>query len=130
MGYKHVRKLMNKKNKAYNKRKTNPTKYKTLEHQVQKELRKAYHLYNKQIICDLPIREPEHHSPSNIKPIKLSSYIKSIRTDNSGVAPLQRDGILVTDTVGKADILNNQLHSVFTNETDTDIPVKGHMSSL
>ena len=34
----NVRKLINKKNKAYNKRKTNPTKYKTLEHQVQKEL--------------------------------------------------------------------------------------------
>ena len=38
----NVRKLVNKKNKAYNKRKTNPTKYKTFEHQVQKELRKAY----------------------------------------------------------------------------------------
>jgi hypothetical protein len=73
---------------------------------------------------------PGFHLPSNVKPIKLSSYIKSIRTDNSGVVPLKRDGILVTDTVGKADILNNQLHSVFTNETDTDIPVKGHMSSL
>jgi hypothetical protein len=95
MGCKHVRKLMNKKNKAYNKRKKNPTKYKTPKHQFQKELRKAYHLYNKQIICDLPIREPEHHPPSNVKPIKLSSYIKSIRTDNSGVVPLIRDGILV-----------------------------------
>ena len=41
----NLRKLINKKNKAYNKRKTNPTKYKTLEHQVQKELRKAYHDY-------------------------------------------------------------------------------------
>jgi hypothetical protein len=49
-----------------------------------------------------------------------------IRTDNSGVAPLQRDGILVTDTVEKADILNNQFQSAFTNETDTDIPDKGH----
>ena len=44
-----VRKLINKKNKAYNKRKTNPTKYKTLKHQVQKELRKAYHDYIKKI---------------------------------------------------------------------------------
>jgi hypothetical protein len=48
-----------------------------------------------------------HFVPSNVKPKKLFSYIKSIRTDNSGVAPLQRDGILVTDTVEKADILNN-----------------------
>jgi hypothetical protein len=67
-----------------------------------------------------------HFVPSNVKPKKLFSYIKSIRTDNSGVAPLQRDGILVTDTVEKADILNNQFQSAFTNETDTDIPDKGH----
>ena len=33
----NVRKLINKKNKAYNKRKTNPVKYKTLKHQVQKK---------------------------------------------------------------------------------------------
>ena len=39
----NVRKVINKKNKTYNKRKTNPTKYKTLKHQVQRELRKAYH---------------------------------------------------------------------------------------
>jgi hypothetical protein len=38
----------------------------------------------------------------------------------------KRDGIIVTDTVEKADILNNQVQSVFTNETDTDIPDKDH----
>ena len=121
---KNVRKLINKKNKAYNKRKTNPTKYKTLKHQVQKELRKAD--YIEKIICDLSIREPDQHIPSKVKPKNLFSYIKSIRTDNSGVAPLKRDGIIVTDTVEKADILNNQVQSVFTNETDTDIPDKDH----
>jgi hypothetical protein len=47
-------------------------------------------------------------------------------SDNSGVAPLKRDGILVTDTVDKADISNNQFQSVFTNKTDTYIPDKGH----
>ena len=47
-------------------------------------------------------------------------------SDNSGLAPLKRDGILVTDTVEKADILSNQFQSVYTNETDTDIPDKGH----
>jgi hypothetical protein len=47
-------------------------------------------------------------------------------SDRSGLAPLKRDGILVTDIVEKADILNNQFQSVFTNETDTYIPEKGH----
>ena len=47
-------------------------------------------------------------------------------SDNSGLAPLKRDGILLTDTVEKADILNNQFQSAFTNETDTYIQDKGH----
>jgi hypothetical protein len=85
----NVRKLINKKNKAYNKRKTNPAKYKTRKYQVQKELRKAYHDYIGKNICDLPIGEPDQHIPSKVKPKKLFSYIKSIRTDNSGVAPLK-----------------------------------------
>jgi hypothetical protein len=55
-------------------------------------------------------------------------YIGLVRSpsDNSGLAPLKRDGILVTDTVEKTDILNNQFQSAFTNETDTYIPDKGH----
>ena len=62
-----------------------------------------------------------YHQTLNLQ--KLFSYIKSIRTDNSGVAPLKRNSILITDTVEKADILNNQFQSVCTNELDTDIPV-------
>jgi hypothetical protein len=51
--------------------------------------------------------------PSKVKPKQLFSYIKSIRTDNSGVAPLKRDGILVTDTVDEDDILNIILCGMF-----------------
>ena len=53
-------------------------------------------------------------------------HIKSIRTDNSGVTPLKRDDILVTYTVEKADNLSNQFQSVYTNETDTNIPEEGY----
>ena len=47
-------------------------------------------------------------------------------SDNSGLFSLKRDGIQVTDTVEKGDILSNQFQSAFTNETDTYIPDKGH----
>ena len=72
--------------------------------------------------CKLSI---DQHITSKAKPKNLFSYIKSIRTENSGVAPLKSDGTLFTDTQDKANILNNQFQSVFTNEANTDIPDKG-----
>ena len=120
-----LRKLINRKNKAYSNRKKNPNKYKELKRAVQKELRSAYWNYIERIITDIPIDEPDQHITSKAKPKNLFSYIKSIRTENSGVAPLKSDGILVTDTQEKANILNNQFQSVFTNERNTNIPDKG-----
>jgi len=38
--------------------------------------------------------------------------------DHNGVSPLKVDGILVNDPKGKAEALNKQFKSVFTNETD------------
>lgn len=34
--------------------------------------------------------------------------------DNSGVAPLKKEGNLIADTKQKANILNSQFQSVFT----------------
>ena len=101
----NVRKLINKKNKAYNKRKTIQRNIRHSNTRFKKNYEK--HIIE-QIICDIPIGGPDQHIPSNVKPKKLFNYVKSIRTD----------GILVTGTVEKADILNNQFQSVFTNETD------------
>ena len=84
----NVRKHINKQNKAYNKRKTNPTKYKTLKHQVQKELRKAYYDYIEKIICDLPIGEPDQHIPSNVKPKKNYLVISKAFEQTTLVQPL------------------------------------------
>ena len=54
-----------------------------------------------------------------------NSFIKSLRTDNSGVAPLKKEGQLVADTKQKANILNEQFKSVFTTESIDNIPNKG-----
>ena len=56
---------------------------------------------------------------------KLFSFIKSLRTNNSGVAPLKKEGQLVADTKQKANILNEQFQSVFTTESIDNIPNKG-----
>ena len=43
-------------------------------------------------------------------------YIKSQRQENCGVAPLKSDGQLHSDACKKAEILNDQFASVFTND--------------
>jgi len=48
--------------------------------------------------------------------LEFYSYIKSLRTDSCGVAPLKKDGIVYSDGMKKAEILNDQFSSVYTNE--------------
>ena len=43
----------------------------------------------------------------------------------SVITSLRENGILKTDTVDKANICNKQFQSVFTRETDSEIPSKG-----
>jgi len=89
-------------------------------------LRAAYWNYiEKIILCDLPINEPGQFDSSRAKHKNLFSYIKSVRSDNSGVVPLKKEGKLITETEEKGNILNQQIQSVFTNETDLNIPDKG-----
>ena len=100
-------------------------KYKQLKHQVQKEQRHAYNTYIEKLILDLPTNDPDQSFNNQSKPKKLFSFIKSLRTDNSGVAPLKKEGQLVADTKQKANILNEQFKSVFTTESIDNIPNKG-----
>ena len=49
-------------------------------------------------------------------------YVKSLRRDNSGISPLKQDGKLHNDSNDKAEILNNQFKSVFTQPSESEIP--------
>jgi hypothetical protein len=54
------------------------------------------------------------------------SYLKSKKQDSQGVTPLRKDdGFLYSDTETKAEILNDQFHSVHTREDMTSMPEKG-----
>lgn len=46
---------------------------------------------------------------------KLFSFLKHSRQNGQGIAPLMSDGKLVINTVEKANVLNKQFQSVFTN---------------
>ena len=67
--------------------------------------------------------DDENHPLSCQK--KFCSYIKNIRRDRVGITSLQSDGNPVTDNLGKAELLNKQSKSVFTNEPACDLPNKG-----
>lgn len=49
-------------------------------------------------------------------------YTKSQKQDNVGVSPLKRDGKLVTSSTDKANILNQQFKSVFTIDSNNELP--------
>ena len=44
-----------------------------------------------------------------------------MKKNNTGVAPLRNNGLLINDSKQKAEVLNTQYHSVFTLEDDTPI---------
>ena len=58
---------------------------------------------------------------------KFWAYVKNLRKDSSGVAPLKDNtGLVQAEPKRKADILNNQFSSVFNKEEDlVNIPDKG-----
>ena len=48
-----------------------------------------------------------------------------MKKDASGTAPLKQDGVLISDAKGKANILNKQYASVFTEEDTGELPDLG-----
>ena len=62
----------------------------------------------------------------NDKKKKLFSYIKSLYTDYCGVDTLQKDGMLYSDSQGKANVQNHYFPTLFTNsDTSSDLPNMG-----
>jgi len=97
-----IKKAIRKKNKLYFKaRKTHNkdlwTKYKAAKQQVQKQIRKAEFDYINNIL-------EESLKSKNPKP--FWRYIKAKLQDTAGVSPLKDKGILHSDSLSKAKILN------------------------
>ena len=54
---------------------------------------------------------------------KFYKFLKNRKRDSSGVPPLtNKQGETITDTKGKAEVLNKQYQSVFTKENNQSIP--------
>jgi hypothetical protein len=79
------------------------------------------------MIFNIPDQEPDECRKK--QPKHLFSYIKSMKTDNTGIAALRKDGILTDNTKDKADKRNEQFKKAFLIETSSEqIPDKGKSS--
>jgi hypothetical protein len=97
-------------------------KYKHFKSQFQKLERQSYHSYVNNII---EVEDTKQDKQQKQK--KFWSFIKSLRKDNSGISPLKDKGRLFNTARDKANILNKQYMSVFTHESDSNIPTPAGM---
>ena len=120
---KTIRALHRKKNKLFKKQKNtrkykDTDRYRSMKAKVQKAERQAYWQYVENLI-DVGDENCEQ-CPGKRK--RFWSYIKSLRKDNSGVAPLKENGKMHADPLDKSNILNRQYESIYTQEDETNIP--------
>ena len=111
---KHAKALQRKRNKLFKRqRATHRAKdishFRQMKAKVQRAERQAYWKHVENII-DLGDPESDHR-PSKQK--RFWSFIKSLRKDSYGVAPLKEKGKMHADSRDKTNILNRQYESVY-----------------
>ncbi|KAL8618296.1 hypothetical protein ACOMHN_061141 [Nucella lapillus] len=116
-----LRRAIRRKQRAHTKarktgKKRDQDRYKRLQQEVKDNIKKASHHYLDTVVTD--------DFKTNSK--KLWAYVKSIGQESQGVSPLKNtEGYLKSDNCSKAEILNNQFKSVFTEEDLSHMPDKG-----
>ncbi len=118
--------LIHRRNRAFttwmkNKTEELRNRFITLRSEAQRKIRKAHQDYLNVIFnIDTPIDCDKTEANK-----RFWSYVKSKKKDSCSVSPQREEGVLVSDAVGKASILNRQYCSVFSIEDTSDIPSKG-----
>ena len=88
-------------------------KFKKVKQLVQRKMRQAYWNYIEEVISIEHV--PEQNNRTNTT--KFWTFIKHRKKDNSTIPGLKVKGCLFTDPKQKADILNRQFQSVFSDHT-------------
>ena len=86
--------------------------------QAPKQERQAYWKYVEKLI---ELADEQEQQPSS-KQKRFFSFIKSLKKDSSGVAPIRDQGKLHSGPADKANILNRQYQSEFTDEDKSETP--------
>ena len=61
----------------------------------------------------------------NNNPKRFWNFIKSHKKDSTGVVPLKKDGLTISDSLKKANIMGDRFCSVFSQEDLSDLPDMG-----
>ena len=105
-------------------------------HLVKHKLKQAHNWYIEYILgLTDTSKQSEPHCQSNSETNKstyaskkLFSPLKNSKQDSKGSAPLKKGGKLYSDTVDKADILNNLFQSVFTPKSPLKLSKLAYMT--
>ena len=90
---------------------------------IQKKIRQKYWTYVSDVV--LGLADPDQNDGKTNSTKRFYSYLKSLRSGSSGIAPLKVNGHLVSHSEGKAAALNDQFVSVFSEDTGAPIPDLG-----
>jgi len=113
----NIKRQMKQRKRLYNKAKHLQTAeawqdYRTAKNNVTTLIRESHKNYQNKMFSN----------DSGINYKKFWKYIKTVRKDSHGIAPLKVDNSLVHHSEGQAEILNKQFQSVFTKEDLSDVP--------
>ncbi len=111
--------VIHRRNRAYKTWKKTPStenhqRYISLRSICQRKQRKAYKEYVETIF------DPDDKDGSNSK---FWNFVKKKRKDCCNIAPMRREGVLISDSTGKANTLNKQYSSVFSAADKTSTPI-------
>jgi len=98
-------------------------KAKDLKRIIQRKIRAKYWAYVNDLILGLNDPDSNTSEPNSNK--KFFSFLKHQRSESSGVAPLKDQGLLISNSTGKANLLNKQFVSVFSAATSNHQPNLG-----
>jgi hypothetical protein len=117
----NIKRALRRKRRAHSKakktqKKKDSDRYKRLQHEARYLIKNASKTYMEETVNEAFTSSPK----------RFWSFIKSRGQEASGVPPLKnKSGFLKSDTPSKAEILNDQFKSVFTDEDLTSMPNKG-----
>ena len=104
-----IKKMHRGKQKAYNKaRKSGNEADWEVFRQIYKMTRSAHTAYVRELCLD--------------SRKQFWSFVKSLKNDSTGIPALKNQGVLISDNIKKAELLNDQFSSVFTEENLSCLP--------
>ncbi|XP_060561750.1 uncharacterized protein LOC132721460 [Ruditapes philippinarum] len=118
--HKDTKRMLRKKKRLYKRaRKTKSSEdyeeFKLFRVKARNKLHSDYHKYLNNLL------DPEQDSTSK----KFWKYIKARKQDSVSIGTLKSQGVIADSAESKANLLNSQFSSVFTNENLKNIPDKG-----